>query len=108
MSRSRRKTPIFGMSTCRSERADKEIWHGRWRAHTRNSLSNVDGDASEGFLLPDRQEVSNIWTMGKDGRQWWPAASQSQVAHRLAESRGSNAAERAAIRVRLLRKWMAK
>jgi hypothetical protein len=27
MSRSRRKTPIFGHTTCRSEREDKKLWH---------------------------------------------------------------------------------
>lgn len=32
MSRSRRKTPITGHTTCRSEREDKKIWHQRWRS----------------------------------------------------------------------------
>jgi hypothetical protein len=31
MSRSRRKTPIVGHTTCGSEREDKKLWHQRWR-----------------------------------------------------------------------------
>jgi len=43
MSRSRRKTPIIGITTCRSERADKAIWHQRLRAHERTGLARADG-----------------------------------------------------------------
>jgi len=38
MSRSRRKTPIVGHTTCRSEREDKKLWHQRWRTHERTAL----------------------------------------------------------------------
>ena len=32
MSRSRRKTPIFGITTATSEAEDKRLWHKRLRA----------------------------------------------------------------------------
>lgn len=37
MSRSRRKTPIVGHTTCGSEREDKKLWHQRWRTRERPS-----------------------------------------------------------------------
>lgn len=38
MSRSRRKTPMFGYTTATSEAEDKRIWHKRWRAQLRGQL----------------------------------------------------------------------
>jgi len=35
MSRSVRKNPIMGITTCRSEKEDKQIWHKRWRRRER-------------------------------------------------------------------------
>lgn len=37
MSRSRRKTPIVGHTTCGSEREDKKLWHQRWRTRERTA-----------------------------------------------------------------------
>jgi len=39
MSRSRRKTPIVGHTTCGSEREDKKLWHQRWRTRERTALT---------------------------------------------------------------------
>lgn len=33
--------PIFGYTTCRSERDDKKIWHQRWRAQERTGLTGA-------------------------------------------------------------------
>ena len=44
MSRSRRKTPIVGHTTCGSEREDKKLWHQRWRTRERALLQIVGGD----------------------------------------------------------------
>jgi hypothetical protein len=41
MSRSRRKTPIAGYTTFRSEREDKELWHRRWPTRERTALSSA-------------------------------------------------------------------
>ena len=67
MTRSRRHTPIIGMACCFSEKQDKKIWHSRARAHERARLAQCpDWDA---YLTTLDPEVSNPWTMGKDGRQ---------------------------------------
>lgn len=108
MSRSQRKTPIFGMTTCRSERTDKVLWHGRLRAQTRTAISGRTTDELTDHVLPEERHVSNVWAMGKDGRQWWPVANQRRIARQLAKRRGATSSEQEAIEQRLLRKWMSK
>ncbi len=44
MSRSRRKTPIVGHTTCGSEREDK-LWHQRWRTRERTALTSASPEA---------------------------------------------------------------
>ncbi|HBO9252321.1 TPA: hypothetical protein L5D80_003319 [Pseudomonas aeruginosa] len=67
MSRSRRKTPIVGHTTCRSEREDKKLWHQRWRTHERTALASASPEALCAHLPLLENQVSNVWSMGKDG-----------------------------------------
>lgn len=107
MSRSRRKTPIFGITTARSEREDKALWHGRWRAAERTALAVVlPGDADTHMTTLVRS-VSNPWGMSKDGRRFWSAKEQNAAASRAARD-GRTPVERAAIELRALRRFMAK
>jgi hypothetical protein len=108
MSRSRRKTPIIGNTTCRSERQDKKLWHQRWRTCERNVLASASPEAWESHLPILEKQVSNVWLMGKDGRSYWSVARQMVMAERIANRKGRNPQERAALRKRLLRKWMSK
>lgn len=65
MARSYRKTPICGITTARSEKSDKKIWHSRMRARTLTHIrSGRDLD-----VMPLVREVSNVWDFAKDGRQ---------------------------------------
>lgn len=67
MSRSKKKTPIHGIAVCESEAKDKRIWHKRMRTRERDRLiTDLEG------LSTDRREVSNRWTMGKDGKGYFP------------------------------------
>ena len=81
MSRSRRRTPIYGNAIARSESVDKRIWHGRMRACERDRLHHALADP-EAHLSTRVREVSNRWAMSKDGRHWW---SWSRQACRVAE-----------------------
>ena len=47
MSRSRRKTPIVGHTTCGSEREDKKLWHQRWRTRERTALTSASSAMAE-------------------------------------------------------------
>lgn len=108
MSRSRRKTPIVGHTTCRSEREDKKLWHRRWRAQERTALASASPEALDAHLRLPVNQVSDVWSMGKDGHFYWPVARQATMAERIAGRRGRSPQERASLEKRLLRKWMSK
>ena len=108
MSRSHRKTPIIGNTTCRSERQDKKIWHQRWRSRGRNALISASPEALDSHLPLLENQVSNVWSMGKDGHSYWPIADQVVMAEQIANRQGCNPQERASLKKRLLHKWMGK
>ena len=108
MSRSVRKKPIMGWTTCRSEKDDKRIWHRRWRAHERTALASSPLDDEDGNLPVSVNELSNVWDMGKDGRQYWPLAKQKKTARRCARRIGRGRKERKALEAGLLHKFMGK
>ena len=106
MSRSRRKTPIFGYTTARSEAEDKRLWHKRWRSSERDQLASLGPD---GDPLPvPRQAVSSTWEMAKDGNHWFDPRRQSELAERIAAGRSQLQPERKSLQARLLAKWRAK
>ena len=72
MSRSRRKSPIRGITTAPSEAYDKAQWHRALRHAEKQRLSTA----------PDSEpchprEFSDPWTMRKDGKRWQSAADRS-------------------------------
>ncbi len=67
MSRSRTKTPIVGMTTCESEKADKAKWHRKFRRAAKM-------DIEVGQFISFRQ-YGSTWCMGKDGKQYLLEAS---------------------------------
>jgi hypothetical protein len=64
MARSQRKTPICGITTARSDKADKIKAHRRERRLV--SLTLV-ADPEAG-VFPLEREISNPWNMAKDGK----------------------------------------
>ena len=58
MSRSKRKTPIAGITTSASEKKDKQAANRVLRRLTRADPENA----------PLLREVSDVWSMGKDGK----------------------------------------
>ena len=87
---------------------DKQLWHQRWRAWERRSLASAAPQALGEHLTVLEHQVSNVWTMGKDGRTYWPVTNQVAVANRLAQEMGRNPQERESLKRRLMRKWMGK
>lgn len=69
MSRSYRKTPITGITKCRSEKYDKRLCNRIRRSRT-NQLIHQWAETDEDLILPDPDEVMSTWDMGKDGRYW--------------------------------------
>ncbi len=106
MSRSHRKTPIFGHTTARSEADDKRMWHKRWRSHERGQLASLDLNGD--YLSVHRQTVSSPWDMAKDGKHWFAPRSQRDFSSSIAAGRSQLKPERKALQARLLAKWRAK
>lgn len=66
MTHSRKKTPIAGITSARSEKTDKQDAHRRERRRVHMVL-NVSPDAD---VLPHTREVSDPWAMAKDGKRY--------------------------------------
>ena len=63
MARSRRHTPVFGITTAVTEKRDKQMAHRRLRVAERLDL-DTGGEGN-----PRLREVSDPWLMDKDGKQ---------------------------------------
>lgn len=73
MSRSRRKTPICGITTAASERRDKQAWHRSYRIAVRRQLA-TDPDSEP----PHRREFSDPWLMAKDGKSYYGVSRRNE------------------------------
>ena len=72
MSRSRKQTPISGITTAKSEKDDKRILHGKLRARLRGAVKKMLLEqSSEEYISPKYDEVHNKWSMAKDGKTYW-------------------------------------
>lgn len=67
MSRSRKKTPIGGIAVGRSEKQEKRLANRKARRHVRVALA-TDSDRD---VLPHLREISNVWSMAKDGKHYF-------------------------------------
>lgn len=65
MARSFQKTKIFGITTATSEKEDKRLAN----RSLRRAVKQVIKDEFE--VLPELREVSNVWSMAKDGKMYW-------------------------------------
>lgn len=63
MSRSRRKTPIVGITTAESDKAFKEAEHRRERRAVKATVNTGDEP-------PAPKAFGNPWAGEKDGKQW--------------------------------------
>jgi hypothetical protein len=75
MARSKRHTPIFGMTTHESEKTDKRRANRRLRRRVREVVSAAIAPE----VLPALREVSNPWSMAKDGRSYWRDARPADL-----------------------------
>ena len=65
MSRSYRKNPAGGVTTCQSEKQDKRRGNRSYRKRVRMAiLCNLE-------VMPVLNEFYRVWNMGKDGKRWY-------------------------------------
>lgn len=108
MSRSEKKTPIFGIAGTRSEKQDKRIWHKRMRVLERTRQSSHADSEMENHLPVRVLEAINIWSMGKDGRLYWGKTEHLSFAIKLANRKAKTAVEIKSLTYRNLHKIMSK
>lgn len=72
MSRSYKKVPIFGIAG-ESEKYDKKKWHRSFRKKSKDIIhhSHFDLEELDNTIFPIEKEVSNPWSMSKDGKHYW-------------------------------------
>lgn len=72
MSRSYRKNNIGGIAGS-SEKQDKKIWHSRMRSHEKQRIIKglTKKEGFDNFVTTHFREVSNPWSMSKDGKVYW-------------------------------------
>lgn len=85
MSRSRKRTPITGITTATSEKHDKVAAHSRVRHRVRTVLQATPS----ADVLPHRRELSDPWTYAKDGKVYRGAALPAAERRRGALVTGS-------------------
>lgn len=68
MSRSRRRNAICGITTARSEKADKRQANRRLRVRSRSTTAHAGSDSATDLVWPGMRDVSNPWSMAKDGK----------------------------------------
>jgi hypothetical protein len=68
MSHSYRKTMVHGHTTSGSEKDDKRIYNRALRSRVRQNLRTCDD--FEALVLPEVSDVSNPWSMAKDGKTY--------------------------------------
>ena len=73
MSRSYRRTPIFGITTSRSEKQDKALANRRLRRKVKSRLGTGDEE------MPLLREVSDVWSFDKDGKAYWSDALEKEM-----------------------------
>lgn len=76
MSRSYRRTPIFGTTTTASERRFKAIEHQPERHHVRQRL-RISADDTDRRL--HRAPFGNPWDGPKDGKAYWASAAREDM-----------------------------
>ena len=72
MSRSYRKNSIVG-NTGSSEKYDKVLAHRKSRKQIKDHIAATHGDLEslEEILMPTEDEISDNWTMAKDGKTYY-------------------------------------
>lgn len=78
MTRSKRKTPIFGHTNRESEKEDKKSWHKAFRRAFKQLFGKED-DLSCLDKGNDEKLYSDPWGMSKDGKHYYRNANEEDM-----------------------------
>ena len=75
MSRSKRKHPIAGMSASASDKREKQDANRKERKRVHAALTQQ----TTADVLPHKREVSDVWSMSKDGKWRFDASKHPKL-----------------------------
>lgn len=64
------------------------------RVRERTAISSTSFEDLDSYLPISEEEVSNIWQMGKDSKQYWPLKNQAIIAEKIAQNKGRTQKEK--------------
>ncbi|MDH7461390.1 hypothetical protein QEG73_08865 [Chitinophagaceae bacterium 26-R-25] len=73
MSRSKKKTPITGITGAESEKNDKRIANRKFRRITKMQVKKGDDKFVE------LKEISNVWSFDKDGKHYLKSPTKKDL-----------------------------
>jgi hypothetical protein len=73
MSRSKKKTPIQGITKASSEKSDKQHANRKFRRKVKQEV-NAEHD-----LLTKKREACNVWSFAKDGKLFRRAPTEEEL-----------------------------
>lgn len=68
MSKSYKHSPFGGFTSKISEKEDKRLYNRKIRGKIKSKLKNYEEDEFYGL---DKEHVSNVWAMDKDGKHYF-------------------------------------
>ncbi len=69
MGKSYRKTPIFKVAG-ESDKSSKKQCNKKLRGATRDALKGYDPSGDEDLIIPEQEEVMDVWTFNSDGKKY--------------------------------------
>ena len=69
MGKSYRKTPIFKIAG-ESDKSSKKQCNKKLRGATREALKHYDPTGDEDLIIPEQEEVMDVWTFNSDGKKY--------------------------------------
>ena len=81
MSRSKRKTKIFGNTTAESEKKCKKLFHRKYRALERHLITKIEQEIidPDDVSFYNEEETFNVYGMEKDGKQYFQNSLESDM-----------------------------
>ena len=73
MSRSRKKTPVHGMTCASSDKLWKRESHKRLRAHETRLKRRMEYEED----IPEERALTSVWSSPKDGKTYNPSWAKS-------------------------------
>lgn len=106
MSRSIKNKYFSSYACCNSEKKDKKIWHKVFRRKEKQKISSsIDLDE---HVTTHYREVSNPWSMGKDGKRRFSKSDLLISIKRVAKGFYKNEKERIANERKMFYRWIGK